>query len=178
MQANTVFRIVQRVLAPALALFLCACAGSGPSPAPQQAVASHFMLGSPDLIETIVIDPLPVAGAVLRLPDGRVSPAFSLDKDRHIYHDQTGYGSGFGFGVSGGSQSRVTTGIGIGFPLFGGWGPSPVVTSTMTTSTIRFRIPDMAAYRRDWQRWILHVDLDDGVSRRAIETLPPAPPQE
>jgi len=39
-------------------------------------------------------------------------------------------------------------------------------------------VPDMAAYRRDWQRWVLHVDLEDDGNRRVIETLPPRPPAE
>lgn len=161
-----------------LALLLAGCwGGSEPPPAPRQAVNSHFVLGSPDLIQTTIVDPLPVKAAALRTPDGITLAAQSIDRQRNVYSDSTGYGPNFGVGVAGGSSSRVTTGFGIGFPLFGGGGDDRRVTS-MTTSTLRFKVPDMAAYRRDWQRWVLHIDLEDGINRRTIETLPPAPPKE
>ena len=48
---------------------------------------------------------------------------------------------------------------------------------TMTASTITFLVPDLEVYDRDWQRWILHVELGDGANRRIVETLPPKPPR-
>jgi hypothetical protein len=169
-----------RLLIPTLALLLLSgCWGGGePPPAPRESVVSHFVLGSPDLIQTTIVDVLPVKAALLKLPGGQTVVAQEIDKERNVYSENTGYGPNIGVGVAGGSQGVTSTGIGFGFPLFGGGGPSGTRTHSMTTSTVRFKVPDMAAYRRDWQSWILHIDLDDGANRRSIETLPPAPPKE
>jgi hypothetical protein len=158
---------------------LAGCWGGGDSvPPPQESVVSHFVLGSSDQIQTTIVDVLPAKAAVLRLPDGQNVAAAQIDRERNVYSEDTGYGPDVGVGVAGGSNGVVSSGIGFGFPLFGGGGPSGTHTGSMTTSTIRFKVPDMAAYRRDWQHYVLHVDLDDGANRRAIETLPPAPPQD
>lgn len=172
-----------RLLIPTLAaLSLCAlslagCWGGGGAPPPRESVVSRFVLGSPDMIQATVVDALPVKAAMLKLPDGQTVAAQQIDRERNVYSERTGYGPGFGVGVAGGSNGGVSSGIGFGFPLFGGGGPSGTRSHSLTTSTVRFRVPDMAAYRRDWQRWILHIELDDGANRRSIETLPPAPPQ-
>ena len=160
------------------ALLVSGCWGGGGAPPPRQAVVSHFVLGAPDQIQTTIVDALPVKAAVLKLPDGETVAARQIDRERNVYSENTGYGPNVGVGVAGGSQGVVSSGIGFGFPLFGGGGSGGTRTHSMTTSTIRFKVPDMAAYRRDWQHWVLHIDLDDGANRRSIETLPPAPPQE
>ena len=157
-------------------LALGACSEPAYPPAPQPAVVSHFVLDTPNAISTIVTDPLPAKAARLKLPDGTALEADGIDRDQRIYSDQTGYGPGLAVGVAGGSSTAVSTSVGIGFPLFGSGGG--VVTTTMTTSTLHFHVPDMEAYKRDWQRWILEIDLDDGVNRRVIQTLPPAPPKD
>ena len=168
-----------RLSIPAFAaLLLSGCWGGGATPPPRQSVASHFVLGSADQIQTTVVDVLPVKTARLRQPDGRTVDAAQIDRDRNVYSENTGYGPNLGVGVAGGSNGGVSSGFGFGFPLFGGGGPSGTQTHSMTTSTIRFTVPDVAAYRRDWQHWVLHIDLDDGANRRSIETLPPAPPRE
>lgn len=159
-------------------LLLSGCWGGDSAPPPRESVVSHFVLGSADQIQATIVDVLPVKAAVLKLPDGRIVAAQQIDKEHNVYSESTGYGPNFGVGVAGGSQGGVSSGIGFGFPLFGGGGPSGTRTHSVTTSTVRFQVPDMAAYRRDWQRWVLHIDLDDGANRRSIETLPPAPPQE
>jgi hypothetical protein len=165
------FRLVLPVL-------LAGCWSAEPPPAQRESVVSHFVPGSQDQIQTTIVDPLPVKSALLRQPDGHTIAATQIDRDRNSYTDTNDYyGSGLGVGVEGGSNGGVSTGIGFGFPLFGGGGPDARSHST-TTSNIRFKVPDMAAYRRDWQRWVLHIDLDDGANRRSIETLPPAPPPE
>jgi hypothetical protein len=154
------------------------CWGGDTAAPPRESVASRFVLGSGDQILTTIVDPLPVKTALLRQADGGTIAAYQIDKERNTYTDTNDpYGSGFGVGVEGGSNGGVSTGVGFGFPLFGGGGPDSRSHST-TTSTVRFKVPDMAAYRRDWQHWVLHVDLDDGANRRSIETLPPAPPPE
>lgn len=168
-----------RLLTLALAtLLISGCWGGASTPPPRESVTSQFVPGAQDQILTTIVDPLPVTTAVLRLPDGQTVAAYQIDRDRNTYTDSNDYsGSGLGVGVEGGSNGGVSTGIGFGFPLFGGGGPDRRSHST-TTSVLRFKVPDMNAYRRDWQRWVLHVDLDDGTNRRSIETLPPAPPRE
>jgi hypothetical protein len=145
-------------------------------PPPRQAMASHFAPGQGDTIEASIVDPLPVKAAVLKTADGGTIAAVQIDRERNLYSSDTGEGPNFGIRASGGSSSGVSTGFGFGFPLFGGGEGER--TAALTTSTVRFKIPDLAVYRRDWQRWILHIELDDGASRRTIETLPPAPPAE
>jgi hypothetical protein len=173
-------RFRSTTLGMALALALGGCWGGGNAPPPRESVVSHFVLGASDQIQTTIVDALPVKAAVLKMPNGQQVAAQQIDKERNVYSERTGYGPGLGVGVAGGSNGGVSTGIGFGFPLFGGggWGGSGYRTGSMTTSTVRFTVPDMAAYRRDWQHWVLHIDLDDGANRRSIETLPPAPPQE
>ena len=171
------FRGSRSILLTAI-LLMSGCESSDLPPAPPESVTSAFAEDAPSIIETRIVDPLPAQAAFLKLPNGTTLPAVAIDAERNLYSDETGYGPNFGARVEGGSSSGVQTGFGIGFPLFGGGGPSGHQVGAMSTSTIRFRIPDMAAYRRDWQRWILHVDLDDGGNHRVIETLPPAPPPE
>ena len=164
------------VLALAASLVLAGCWGGGSQPPPpRESVDSAFVPGAPDRIETTIVDSLPVKSAVLKRPDGAAIAAERIDRDRNTYSEDTGYGPNLGARVVGGSSGGVSSGVGFGFPLFGGGGPDSQSHST-TTSTLRFKVPDMAAYRRDWQHWVLHVDLDDGANRRVIETLPPAPP--
>jgi hypothetical protein len=169
-----------RLLIPALAaLLLAGCWGASAPPPPRQSVISRFVTGSPDQITATITDPLPVKTALLKMPDGRTVAAQQIDKERNVYNERGGYygGPGFGVGVAGGSNGGVSSGIGFGIPL-GGGGYGGTRSHSMTTSTVKFKVPDMAAYRRDWQQWVLHVELDDGANRRTIETLPPAPPQE
>lgn len=168
-----------RLLVPVLAaLLLAGCWGSS-APPPRQTVISRFVMGSPDQITATIIDPLPVKAAVLKMPDGQVLVAQQIDKERNVYNERSGYygGPGFGVGVAGGSNGGVSSGIGFGIPLGGGGGYGGTRSHSMTTSTVKFKVPDMAAYRLNWQQWVLHIDLDDGANRRSIETLPPAPPQ-
>ena len=172
------FRSAVPTLCLALCLALGGCWGGGSTPPPRESVVSHFVLGSPDLIQTTIVDALPVKAATLKLPGGQLVEAQQIDKERNVYSDRGGYGPNFGVGVAGGSQGVVSSGIGFGFPLFGVGQGGGYRTGSVTTSTIRFKVPDMAAYRRDWQHWVLHIDLDDGANRRSIETLPPAPPQD
>lgn len=146
------------------------------SPAPQESVTSRFIAGTPSHIETVIVDPLPVARAHLVTADGVTIEAKEILREKNGYADEGGSLPHVSVGASGGSQTRVTTGIGIEFPLFGGGGTDSRAISR-TTSTITFMVPDLAVYDATWQHWLLHIELDDGANHRTIETLPPKPPR-
>lgn len=125
-----------------------------------------------DVITVTVSDPLPAKAARLIAPDGQITQAIAIDTERHMAHEDNGLRPSIGVGVAGGSSSNISTGIGIGFPLFGA---GETRTYSVTDSRITFRLPDPAEYRRNWQRYAIAVDLDDGVNRRTFQMLPPAP---
>ena len=166
------------LLSAAVGLTGCWGDSSGPAPTPRQSVVSRFLVDQPGVLEMVIVDPLGARTARLVTADGTTIPAAPIDRDRNVYSDDDDGGPHFGVGAQGGSQGKVATGVGIEFPLLGGGGGGGTRTMAMTTSTITFRVPDMAAYRRDWQRWVLHVGLEDDGNRRVIETLPPRPPAE
>lgn len=126
-----------------------------------------------DLITVTVNDPLPARAARLIAPDGGITQASAIDTTRDIAHEDSGFGPRLGVGVAGGSSSGVSTGFGIGFPLFGDGNSKTYAT---TESRISFRLKDVADYRRNWQRYAIAIDLDDGVNKRTFQMLPPAPP--
>ncbi|WP_133611538.1 hypothetical protein [Dongia mobilis] len=128
-----------------------------------------------DIITVTVTDPLPARSARLIAPDGAVTEAASIETERYTAHEDNSMRPRIGASVVGGSGGGVSTGIGIGFPLFGS---DDSRTWRETQSRITIRLPDMAAYRADWQRYAIAVDLDDGVNRRSFQMLPPAPPME
>lgn len=169
-------RSILLVLA-AVALASCYSGGSGGPSAPrQQSVTGYFSATEPGVIQVDVTDPLPVSAAALVGPDGTAVAAYQIDRDREIYRGDGGIQPSVGVGVTGGSSSRIGTGIGIGFPLFGSGGGDGV-TTTVTASRVLIRVPDLAAYGATWQSSKLHIELDDGVTRRVMELLPPPPPQ-
>jgi hypothetical protein len=159
-------------------LLLAGCWGGGDagrSAAPQESVVSRFFAGTPSRIETVIVDPLPVESARLVTAEGTAIAAKEIVREKNAYADEDGDLPRVSVGAAGGSQTRVTTGIGIEFPLFGG-GRTDGRAVSMTTSTVTFTVPDRAVYETTWQHWILHVELSDGTNRRTIETLPPKPP--
>jgi uncharacterized membrane protein YgcG len=160
-----------------LAFAFLALAGCGYNSTPprgiEESVQSVLSAEDETVILVTVTDPLPVSAARLIAPDGSVTEAFAIDRDRQTYSEGGGMRPNVGVGVSGGSSGGVSTGIGIGFPIFSSGGGG--ATHRLTESRVQLRIPDPAAYRLNWQRYVLAVDLDDGVNRRAFQTVPPAP---
>src|SRR4051812_32340381 len=104
-----------RISVLALGLFLGVtlggCSGDGDTPPPRESVASDFVRGSADQIQTTVVDVLPVKAAALRRPDGQTVAADQIDRDRNVYNEDTGYGPNLGVGVAGGSNGGVSSGI-------------------------------------------------------------------
>jgi hypothetical protein len=160
------------VLSPLL-LAPAACGYNSPPPRGiEESVTSAISAEDESVILLTVEDPLPVKSARLIDPSGAVTEAFAIDTDRQSYGGGSGVQPNVGVGVVGGSSSGVSTGIGIGFPIFSSNGGA---VRRLTESRARIRIADLAAYRRDWQRYAIAVELDDGVNRRAFEMVPPAP---
>lgn len=162
---------------PIFALAILALVGCGYNSAPpggiDESVTAAISAEDAAVILVIVDDPLPVKSARLIDPNGAVTEAFAIDRDRQSYSGGSHVQPNVGVGVVGGSSSGVSTGIGIGIPLFSSDGGGAV--RRMTESRVRIRIPDAAAYRRDWQRYAIAVELDDGVNRRSFQMVPPAP---
>lgn len=171
--------MMKRYLPALLLLALAGCYSGGDSAGPvaarQQSVTGYFSATEHGVIEIDVTDPLPVKNASLIGPDGAAVTAYQIDRDRQVYHGDGAIRPSVGVGVTGGSSSHIGTGIGIGFPLFGSSGSE--VTTTVTASRVLIRVPDLAAYQINWQRSKLHIELDDGVTHRVMELLPPPPPQ-
>lgn len=164
----------KRTLAILALLTLAACGYDSQRPTGiDESVSAAISPDDSSVITVTVRDPLPVKSARLIDPAGKVTQAFAIDTDRATYSDGGGLKPNVGVGVTGGSNGGVSTGIGIGFPLFGSGGGT--ATHRITESRIRLRIDDMAAYHLNWQRYTLAVDLDDGVNRRSFQMLPPAP---
>ena len=139
----------------------------------QYATDAHFLASDPTVIEVSVRDPLPAARVFLIDPNGQQTAAYDLQRDRRVYQSDSGPQPSVGVGVGGGSSGHVSTGIGIGFPIFSSGGSGQ--TSSVIDSTAKVRISNPTLYRTTWQSWKLRVELDDGVNKRVIETLPPKP---
>lgn len=166
--------MMKRTLTIFALLTLAACGYNSPKPGGiDESVTSAISPEDASVIVVNVSDPLPVKSARLIDPAGKMTDAFAIDTDRQTYSNSRSSGPNVGVGVAGGSNGGVSTGIGIGIPLFGSDGGT--ATHRITESRIRLRIPDMAAYRLNWQHYALAVDLDDGVNRRSFQMIPPAP---
>jgi hypothetical protein len=128
-----------------------------------------------DVIEIELDDERAFDNAQLVAPDGTVIEAYRIDRDTETLRD--GYNSGPSVGVGvGGGTGGVGVGIGIGFPIFGSGGSTSHVVGH--ESRAKIRVPDMVAYRRDWDDWRIRVHLE-GVAGggRWLEMDAPAPPQ-
>jgi hypothetical protein len=171
--------LIPILAALAMAMPLAACSSSsggsgyGGNVNTQYGASAHFLASDPTVIEVSVRDPLPAARVFLIDPNGQQVAAYDIQRDRRIYQSDGGPRPSMGVGVGGGSSGHVSTGIGIGFPIFSSGGASQ--TSSVIDSTAKVRISNPTLYQTTWQSWKLRVELDDGVTKRVIETLPPKP---
>ena len=165
------------------AFLMAGCTGNhgaaGPKGSPANPVVTSFSGSEQDTLQVQVSDPQPVTHVELAAPDGRVFLASQIDRERLTHQDGSYYGQPtVGFGVGGGSSGccwgggGVGVGIGFGFPLGDARQPDypPGVISTAL-----IHVPDMAAYRAQWQQWKVHIYLGEGPSARMIEVAAPAP---
>jgi hypothetical protein len=155
---------------------LAACASDQKSNAgadAQSDYAASFAPEASDLLLVEVRDEDPVRAARLVAPDGSATEAHAIDTERTR---GSGGGGGvypsIGVGVGGGSNSGVATGVGIGFPIFGGGGGGG---RPEYRSTARIHVPDMAAYRANWQKYELRVTVGEGTDQHQIVIPAPEP---
>lgn len=134
---------------------------------------AYLLRDDPAVIEVHVRDALPLEQVTLIDPNGAEWPAYEITRNRDLYRGDARPSAGVGVGVMGGSSGNVSTGIGIGFPLFSGSGEA--YTATVNDSYAKLRIPDRATYDETWQSWKLRIELDDGTTSRTMEMLPPKP---
>jgi hypothetical protein len=157
-----------------VALAACASDRQRAAEADEPAYAASFAPESADLLMVEVRDEDPVRAARLVAPDGAAVEAHAIDTERR---SRSGGGGGFypsvGVGVGTGSNSGVSTGVGIGFPIFGGGGGA---AREEFQSVARIHIPDLAAYRANWQKYEIRVTLGEGADEHEVVIPAPEPP--
>jgi hypothetical protein len=137
-------------------------------------VTAGFVVGYPNIIEVKIRDSEAAEQVELVAPGGAAA-AYPLDETRQVSIPQQHSGIDIGVVATGGSSSHVRTGIGIGFPIFGSAEAPKPVTEVLTRA--RLRIADLAAYRADWQHWIIRIRFAIGKpNERKMEMAAPQPP--
>jgi hypothetical protein len=158
-----------------VALAACASDRERAAAAAKPDYVASFAPEASDLLLIEVRDDDPVRAARLVAPDGAAVEAHAIDTNRT---SRGGGGGGIypsvGVGVGGGSNSGVSTGVGIGFPIFGGGGGGRVREEY--ESVARIRIPDLAAYRANWQKYEVRVTLGKGGEQHEVVVPAPEPP--
>lgn len=148
--------------------------------APANPVVTSFSESEQDTVKVQVTDPQPVTRVELAAPDGRIYLARQIDRERLTqqgggYYGQPTVGVGVG-GGSGGccwSGSGVGVGLGFGFPLGDARDSDDRPAGVMSTALVP--VPDMAAYRAQWQQWKVRIYLGEGGAERMVEVAAPQP---
>jgi hypothetical protein len=166
------------------AFLMASCTGNSSShthaaPAANPVVTS-FSESEQDTVKVQVTDPQPVTRVELAAPDGRVFLADRIDRERLTrqgggYYGQPTVGVGIG-GGSGGccwNDGGVGVGFGFGFPL--GDAREPDYGPGGVASTALVHLPDMAAYRAQWQQWRVRIYFGEGAGERMVEVAAPQP---
>ena len=164
---------MRRYVIACLALVALVACSSNRAESAKASYETSFSSDTPDVLLIQVDDDQPVTGARLAAPDGTVSEAYSIDTDRQPGSPSPGIFPSVGVGVSGGSSSNISTGVGLSFPIFGASGPAPHVHYR---STARIRVPDMAAYRANWQKTEVRITMGEGSAVHEVVIVAPKPP--
>jgi hypothetical protein len=164
-----------KIIACLVAALLAACAGSGPTPSPNDQIRAVFPSGGiADRIEVTAVDRLALRGAELVAPDGRVTPALSINVNPT---PTTGFSQGAwaapitsaNYGVSSIGSNALT-------PNVVGAAPQSQTTLLAMVSTASIQLPDPIAYRRDWQEYRIRLRLGDPPQNETREIAAPPPP--
>ena len=167
------------------AFLTASCTGNSGShtyeAAPANPVVTSFAGSEQDTVKVQVTDPQPVTRVELLAPDGRILLAHQIDRERLTrqgggYYGQPTVGVGVGGGSGGccwGSGGGVGVGLGFGFPL--GDAREPDYGPGAVASTALVHVPDMAAYRAQWQQWKVRIYLGEGAGERMVEVAAPQP---
>jgi hypothetical protein len=138
-------------------------------------VTAAFVVGYADILEVQIHDRQAADEVELVAPGGATIAAYQLDQTHQVLVPPRDSGINVGVAVAGGSSGDLRTGIGFGFPIFGSAAPAKPVTEVLTRA--RLRIADLAAYRADWQHWVVRVRFGvGGPAERKMEIAAPAPP--
>ncbi len=166
-----------------ISAFLMAACANNQGTASQKGAAANpvvtsFSGSEQDTLQVQVTDREPVTKVELAAPDGRIFLAHQIDRERLTR--QNGYAQpsmGVGVGVAGGSGGHVGTGVGVGFgfPFIIGGSDDNGYREPRVASTALIHVPDMTAYRAQWQQWKVRVYLGEGASQRMIEVAAPQP---
>jgi hypothetical protein len=164
------------------AFLMASCTGNSGShtyePAPVNPVVTSFAGSEQDTVKVQVTDPQPVTRVELVAPDGRVFLAHQIDRETLTrqgggYYGQPTVGVGVGGGSGGWSGGGVGVGLGFGFPL--GDAREPDYGPAGVASTALVHVPDMTAYRAQWQQWKVRIYLGEGAGERMVEVAAPQP---
>jgi hypothetical protein len=167
------------LLMTASALLLGACAGrSGPPPTPSLTVGfadegTAARLGGP-AIDIKAANPQPLATAELVSAGGAVIAAAAGQLEPQVPSGYPVFGPTVGvYGGTWGSSSGG--GIGIGVPI-GGYGSATVPAGDLVRSRALILVPDMAAYRRDWESYVVRIKFGTAANDSRVAEIPaPAP---
>jgi hypothetical protein len=170
------------ILLTAVALLLLGACASSNAPPPTPSLTVGFAddntasrMGSP-VIEIKAANPQPLVTAELVSPGGTVIASAPGQLEPQI---PAGGGGWFGpsIGVFGGSWgSSSGGGVGIGVPLGGYGGTATVPEGDLVRSRALILVPDMAAYRRNWETSIVRVKFANAAGdARTAEIPAPSP---
>jgi hypothetical protein len=135
-------------------LLPAACVDPSPPSDPSAALQSSFDPAKPDLLQVALRDPQLVASAELIDSESNHLPVAA---------------------IAHGNESLPATQqpeTGRASPMLAS-ASSPPPAERMVTSRFTIKIPDMAAYRANWDRWKFHVIMADA---REMEFQAPKPP--
>lgn len=168
-----------RALWPILTLFFLAACEGAPQPAPPDRIRAYFPPGGvADTIEIDATGRLALRRAELVAPDGQTVPAGSISAQPS---PSASFSQQFPTGPYTSGTFGVSNAIGanpIG-PSAVGAAPQTVTTLLATISSASILLPDPVAYRRDWQKY--HIHLQFGAAPGEVQTsdiaAPEPPPQ-
>src|SRR5260370_5593674 len=156
--------------------FLGACGGGGLAPLATDQVHARFPPGGVvDVIEIDAVDRLPLRGADLLAPDGRVTPASSLNSNPAPVIT---FNQDFSNSPYAGSALGVPN-IGSGALLPAGVPGAPQSAGELLAmvSTTSIPLPDPVEYRRAWRSYRIQLRFGDPPGEADKREIPaPEPP--